>query len=86
MNSIVVILSGLLQNGTITGLKPLPVNAHLILVNLFNLFNGQFFFIMKFFGEILLVFFIGGIIGKLLHLDRAADSDSDAYTNSHSRS
>jgi hypothetical protein len=84
MNAIFVILSGLLQNGTITGFSPLPVNTHLILINLLALFNGQFLFIMKFFGEILLVFFIGGIIGKLLHLDKVVDSDSDSHAHSHS--
>jgi hypothetical protein len=81
MNALVVILSGLLQSGTIAGLNPLPENTHLISINLFGLLNGQFLFILKFFGEILLVFFMGGVIGKFLHLDNVQDkTDSNLYS------
>jgi uncharacterized membrane protein len=86
LNAIIVILSGLLQNVTITSLSPLPLFAHLIPVNLLGLFNGQVLFILKFFGEILLVFFIGGVVGKMLHLDRVTDADSDSDAHSHSHS
>jgi hypothetical protein len=76
MSAIVLILSGILQYGIITGFVPLPVNAHMISINLLDLFNGQFLFIMKFFGEVILVFLFGGMIGKLLHLDKAYKSGS----------
>lgn len=49
---------------------------------LLNLFNGQLLFILKFLGQVILVFVIGGIIGKILHLDKAEKSDT--HTNPHS--
>jgi hypothetical protein len=41
-----------------------------------NLFNGQLLFVLKFLGEVILVFIAGGLIGKLLHLDKAYKSES----------
>lgn len=45
-----------------------------------EIFNGQGWFILKFFVGLVFVFLIGGLIGKLLHLERAFHSDHD--TNS----
>jgi hypothetical protein len=76
MNSIIVILSGLFQFGSITGLNLFPANFDFTWVILCGLFNGQFLFILKFLGEILLVFFAGGFLGEILHLDRAYKHES----------
>jgi hypothetical protein len=80
MNAIVVIFLGLPKFGLIAGLVPAGGQMAIVLVNLFTLFNGQFLFILKFFGEVLLIFILGGLIGKLLHLDRENKSDSHSQS------
>jgi hypothetical protein len=81
MKAISVILSGLFLHGGITGSSLFLLNSHFTFINFSGIFNGQFLFILKFLGEVLLVFFIGGAIGKLLHLDKADDkSDSNIFS------
>jgi hypothetical protein len=38
--------------------------------------ESQFLFILKFLGEVLLVFIIGGLIGTILRLDKVEKDDS----------
>jgi len=60
----------------------LPIIVQLNLAGLLSLFNGQLLFILKFIIEVILVFVAGGIIGKLLHLERAEKSDGDSQYHS----
>jgi hypothetical protein len=69
MQPFAILLSGILKLGILTGIHP-------VLNVMQDLFNGQFPFIIKFFGEVVLVFIIGGIVGTFLHLDKAYKSDS----------
>jgi hypothetical protein len=71
------ILSDLLQNDIIREIARSTLNNRIITLYMPHIFHGQFFFVMKFFGGVLLVFLCSGIIGELLHLDRAYKSDSD---------
>jgi hypothetical protein len=83
MNAIIVMISGLFQHVFITGLYPHNVVMHFLRMNTINLFNGQFLFVLKFFGELVLIFILGGLIGKLLHLDRV-DKEDKSGTHAHS--
>jgi hypothetical protein len=80
MLAITLIITGLLQAGFITRLYPSYGNMQIVLINMLGLFNGQFLFVLKFFGEVLLIFLVGGLIGKLLHLDKDDNSDSHAQS------
>jgi hypothetical protein len=51
-----------------------PASLHGTHSLVFSIFNGQFLFILRFFGKVILVFIVGGIIGKLLHLDKMYNS------------
>ena len=44
-------------------------------------FNGQFLFVLGFLIKVLLVFLAGGIIGNILHLDRAYKSGPESGAN-----
>jgi hypothetical protein len=75
MQNIVVILSGILHHGLIAGLHPVSACLQLNKSFMQGLFNGQFLFVMKFLGEVLMVLIMSWIIGKLLHLDKVDKSD-----------
>lgn len=78
MQTIIAILSGILHHTNI-GLHPVLADMQINIASKQDLMNSQFFIVMKFFGEVLMVFIVGGIIGKLLHLDKTDRSDSHAH-------
>jgi hypothetical protein len=79
MQTIITILSGILHHTMIehqTVLADMQVNMALKQ----DLMNSQFFIVVRFICEVLLVFIIGGIIGKLLNLDNVDRSDSHTHS------
>jgi hypothetical protein len=53
------------------------------MINKITLFNGQFFFVLKFFGELAFIFILGGLLGKLFHLDKV-DKEDKSGSRTHS--
>ena len=80
MNAITLIIKCIPKADYSSGIFHGFGNLHIGFVHLLSLFNGQFLFILKFFGEVLLIFLLGGVIGKLLHLDKEDKSDSQAHS------